>query len=253
MASPRFHIMARSGPEDLLEVSTPAAQERGARRCQLMAAPRAARLPHSAMLKLHQGVIMLQQRRGCLRPRGARAAWQAPPKCAPLDVLSRSPPAPRPFRPQAVALQTNSSPAVTAGNDWAIRTGAPAKGAKELHYKDFAEATKLAAMVESEGAEGRILRDLAASRYVCSQPRFAFEVRAGGALLPAAAAAPVPTGLRRHALAVPQRPRCRPPHPHPVLPGPPIPGPPAAVQALHARAPGEAVHARIRGAAEVRG
>lgn len=77
---------------------------------------------------------------------------------------------------QAAQLPTNSSPELTAGPDWAIVRN-KAVEASSLHYKDFAEAERLAALVESNGTESKILRDLADSRYVCTQPRFALQVR----------------------------------------------------------------------------
>jgi hypothetical protein len=61
---------------------------------------------------------------------------------------------------------------VTAGPDWAI-TRASAPNESSLHYKDFKEAERLAGIVEGDGQEGRILKDLAKSRFVCTQPRFA--------------------------------------------------------------------------------
>jgi hypothetical protein len=86
---------------------------------------------------------------------------------------------------EAVPLGSNSSPLLTAGRDWAITrgsaggspaAGAPAAAAPALHYKDFAEAERLAAVAEGGGAGARVLRDLQAARNICAQPRFAFEL-----------------------------------------------------------------------------
>ena len=80
----------------------------------------------------------------------------------------------------AVPLAGNSSPQFTAGRDWAITRGAAAaasaSASAELYYKDVAEAERLAAIAEGGGAGARVLRDLQASRNVCAQPRFSFEL-----------------------------------------------------------------------------
>ncbi len=80
------------------------------------------------------------------------------------------------LRAQATQLTTNSSAELTAGPDWAITRSSTPKESS-LHYKDFKEAERLAAIVEGDGQDGRILKDLAKSRFICTQPRFALEVR----------------------------------------------------------------------------
>ena len=82
----------------------------------------------------------------------------------------------------AVQLPGNSGSLLTAGRDWAITRGgagaaaATAAGGAALHYKDFAEAERLAAVAEGGGAGARVLRDLQSARNICAQPRFAFEL-----------------------------------------------------------------------------
>jgi len=75
---------------------------------------------------------------------------------------------------QAVRLPTNSSDLLTAGNDWAITKSSTTTS--NLHYKDAKEAERLASVVEGNGSAARVLHDLATSRFLCTQPRFAFEL-----------------------------------------------------------------------------
>ena len=88
-----------------------------------------------------------------------------------VRIMSRS--GPEDFL-QAVRLSTNSSDLLTAGNDWAITRSS--SSSETLHYKDFTEAERLASTVEGNGSAARVLRDLATSRFLCTQPRFAFEL-----------------------------------------------------------------------------
>ena len=119
--------------------------------------------------------------------------WSIMARLGPEDALA------------AVPLPRNSSSFATAGNDWAIVKQKVDESA--FHYKDAAEAQRLAAIVESDrcavaharalvglngqrvslpccapyppsgSQDNRILRDLASTRYLCAQPSFALEVR----------------------------------------------------------------------------
>jgi hypothetical protein len=131
MASPRFEIMGRSGPEDALQV-------RGL--AELVNA--------SALTRLFQ------------------ASRQPGLQTSPSTSFSRS---------QAVQLSSNTSAQVTAGADWSIALGST-PSASSTYYKDVAEAQRLSNMVEGTSPEARILRDLASSRFVCTQPSFALQV-----------------------------------------------------------------------------
>lgn len=94
------------------------------------------------------------------------------------------------------------------------------------HYKDVEEAQRLSSLVEGSTPEGRILRDLAASRYVCTQPSFALQVRAtlpNVRMLILLSPSDSLTSMRRA----------------------------AGVPAIRAGPPGEAVHPGVCGAAEM--
>lgn len=83
---------------------------------------------------------------------------------------------------QAIQLPSNNSAQFTAGNDWTI-TRSKATDAS-LYYKDEKEAQRFVDMVEGSDASSTVLRDLAATRHICSQPGFALEV--GDARVPRA-------------------------------------------------------------------
>ena len=79
----------------------------------------------------------------------------------------------------AVQTRTNSSPYVTAGNDWAIEQHA--KDTSGFYYKDTEEAVRLAAIVESNRCVSltttRIPQTAAALRRCRGLPSFAHELR----------------------------------------------------------------------------
>lgn len=76
---------------------------------------------------------------------------------------------------QAIQLPSNNSAQFTAGNDWTV-TRSKASDVS-LYYKDEKEAQRFVDMVEGSDAASTVLRDLASTRHICSQPGFALEVR----------------------------------------------------------------------------
>jgi hypothetical protein len=123
----------------------------------------------------------------------------------------------------------NTSGLATAGADWTIGKGP--LDAKALHYTDVAEAQRFAAMVESDGCGGRGAGAVAAARAARLDP---------------------PRPAPAHPFLAPQLRKPHPPRPAvvavPVLATGARDG---AVQAVAPRAPGEAVHARVRRAPKV--
>lgn len=73
----------------------------------------------------------------------------------------------------AMISSTNSSPEVTAGNDWSI-----VQCARELpqdSFQDEAAALGYMRAFTGAGAEGSILRSLSKDRFVCTKPAFAYD------------------------------------------------------------------------------
>ena len=77
------------------------------------------------------------------------------------------------FYLQAAALSTNSSPQITAGNDWIVTN----KGSVDhLHYKDEQETARFINIANGNGQDSRIIQDLSKNRFVCTQSAYALDV-----------------------------------------------------------------------------
>ena len=88
------------------------------------------------------------------------------------EIMARSGPEDRLF---TLPLKANTSPELTAGPDWQVLVDLSVP-TSAFHYKDEDEMRRLHAIVGSDGPAGRILRDTATSRYICSKQSYVYSV-----------------------------------------------------------------------------
>lgn len=90
------------------------------------------------------------------------------------EIMARSGPE---DRLRAFPSKRNTSPEFTAGPDWGVFVDTALPTAA-LHYKDEGDMKRLHELLATEGPSGRILRDTATSRYICSKQSYSYSVRA---------------------------------------------------------------------------